>query len=90
MIFARRIIMFISTKNIVTITEANQQFNKVTKTASKYGDAIIFKHNKPTYVVFDIAKMGKEFVEEYEKLRIKFISSKVMDEYAEAYEALAK
>jgi glycosyltransferase involved in cell wall biosynthesis len=50
--------MFISTKNIVTITEANQQFNKVTKTASKYGDAIIFKHNKPTYVVFDIAKMG--------------------------------
>jgi hypothetical protein len=41
-------------------------------------------------VVFDIEKMGKEFVEEYEKLRMKFISSKVMDEYAEAYEALAK
>jgi hypothetical protein len=40
--------------------------------------------------VFDIAKMGKEFVEEYEKLRMRIISSKVMDEYAKAYEALAK
>ena len=51
---------------------------------------IIFKRNKQAYVLFDIAKMGKEFVAEYEKLRMKYISSKNMDEYAEAYKELAK
>jgi hypothetical protein len=34
--------------------------------------------------------MGQEFVAEYEKLRMKHISSKLMDEYAEAYKELAK
>jgi len=82
--------MLISSNRIVTVTQANQQFNKLTQTASKYGDTIIFKRNKPAYVLFDIAKMGQEFVAEYEKLRMKHISSKLMDEYAEAYKELAK
>ena len=35
--------MMIATNRIVSVTEANQNFNKVTKTANKYGDTVIFK-----------------------------------------------
>lgn len=82
--------MLISTEKIISITEANQNFTKVTKTANKYGDTIIFKRNKPAYVLFDIEKMGPEFTEAYEALKLKHISEQLLKEYDVAYKALAK
>jgi hypothetical protein len=72
------------------MTEANQNFNKVAKTAQKYGDTVIFKRNKPAFVLFDIEKMGEDFVKEYEKMKIKFISENLLNEYEVAYKKLAK
>lgn len=82
--------MIISSNRIVSMTEANQNFSKVVKNASKYGDTVIFKNNKPSYVVFDINIMGQEFIKEYEKLKIKYLSEKLLEEYDEAYKELAK
>lgn len=82
--------MTITTNRIVSVTEANQNFNKVTQTAHKFGDTVIFKRNKPAYVLFDIEKMGEDFIKEYEKLRLKYMSERLFDEYNEAYKALAK
>lgn len=82
--------MVITTNRIISITEANQNFTKVTKTANKYGDAVIFKRNKPAYVVFDIEKMGEHFVNEYEILKAKFISEQLLKEYEVAHKVLAK
>lgn len=82
--------MIISTKRIVSVTDANQNFTKVTQAAHRYGDVVIFKRNRPTYVLFDIAKMGDEFIREYEKLKTLYISEQIMDEYDSAYKDLAK
>ncbi len=82
--------MMIATNRIVSVTEANQNFNKVTKTANKYGDTVIFKRNKAAYVLFDIEKMGPSFTKEYEKLKMKYMSEKLLEEYNEAYRVLAK
>ncbi len=82
--------MMITTNRIVSITEANQNFNKVARNANKFGDTVIFKRNKPAYVLFDIEKMGEDFIKEYEKLKIKYISEDLLKEYDFAYKELAK
>ena len=82
--------MLITTKRIVSVTDANQNFNKVAKNAHKYGDTVIFKRNKPAYILFDVETMGEDFIEEYEKLKVKYISEKLLEEYDEAYKTLAK
>ena len=46
--------MVINTKQIVSMTEANQNFSKASKTADKYGEALIMKNNKPKYILIDI------------------------------------
>jgi len=82
--------MVITSNRIVSVTEANQNFNKVTQTAHKYGDTVIFKRNKPAYVLFDIEKMGESFIRDYEKLKMKHLSESLLDEYKDAYKELAK
>lgn len=39
------------TKNLISITEANQNFSQVVKKVEKDGKVIILKNNKPKYVV---------------------------------------
>lgn len=82
--------MIITSNRIVSITEANQNFSKVVKNANKYGDIVIFKNNKPVYVIVDINKMGPEFIKEYEQLKFKYMSDSLLVEYEEAYKELAK
>ena len=42
--------MTIDTKTIVSVTEANQNFSRVTRIAEKNGQVVIFKNNKPKYM----------------------------------------
>ena len=39
--------MKLDTKQIITVTEANQNFSKATRIADEYGDAVVFKNNRP-------------------------------------------
>lgn len=82
--------MIITTNRIASVTEANQNFNKVAQIANKLGDAVIFRRNKAAYVLFDVETMGEEFIKEYEKLKMKHLSEKLLREYNEAYQTLAK
>ena len=43
--------MNINTKNIVSITEANQNFSKVARLVDENGAAVILKNNVPRYLV---------------------------------------
>jgi antitoxin Phd len=82
--------MMISTNKIVSITEANQNFTKVANNATKFGDTVIFKRNKPVFILLDIQTMGPSFIKEYEKLKVKYLSENLLKEYADAYKELAK
>ena len=49
--------MNIDTKTVVSMTEANQNFSKVSRMVEQHGSAIIFKNNVPRYLVVDFAKL---------------------------------
>ena len=46
--------LIINTNQIISMTEANQNFLKASKTADKYAEAIIMENNKSKYVLIDI------------------------------------
>ena len=41
--------MIIDTKQIITVTEANQNFSRATRIADEKGSALVFKNNRPKY-----------------------------------------
>ena len=43
--------MLIDTRNIISMTEANQNFSKVARMVDKNGSAVIVKNNKPRYLI---------------------------------------
>lgn len=50
--------MLIDTKQIVSMTEANQNFSKVVRQAEQNGCVVIFKNNNPKFVLLDIEQMN--------------------------------
>ena len=49
--------MNIDTKTVVSMTEANQNFSRVSRMVEQHGSAIIFKNTVPRYLVVDFAKL---------------------------------
>ena len=80
--------MKINTKNIVSITEANQNFSKVARLADKAGEVYIFKNNKPKYRLIDIENDTTIEMDENEK--IDFVAMRILKKYRRAFEELAK
>ena len=49
--------MLIDSNQIISMTEANQNFSKVVRQAEENGCVVIFKNNKPKFVFLDIEAM---------------------------------
>ena len=47
--------MNINTKNLVSITDANQNFSKVARLVDENGSVIILKNNVPRYLVMEFS-----------------------------------
>ena len=61
--------MTINTKNIVSITEANQNFSKVARLVDENGAAVILKNNVPRYLVLEFSQAQQEEQADEESLR---------------------
>jgi antitoxin Phd len=48
-------LMTIDTNTMISITEANQNFSKVTRLVDERGTAVILKNNVPRYLVIDFS-----------------------------------
>jgi anthranilate synthase component 1 len=48
--------MLIRTNQILTMTEANQNFSRAARLADQNGSAVIFKNNRPKYMLVDLAR----------------------------------
>lgn len=46
--------MTIDTNAVVSMTEANRNFSKVTRLAEQKGQTVIFKNNRPKYLLIDL------------------------------------
>ncbi len=73
---------------MISITEANQNFSKVTKVVDEHGTAVILKNNIPRYLVIDFSRAEKEKVASSEDVFA--ISERLIKQNMEAYEVLAK
>ncbi len=80
--------MTIDTNTMISITEANQNFSKVTKVVDEHGSAVIMKNNVPRYLVIDFSKAEKEKVASTEEVLA--ISERLIKQNKKAYEVLAK
>lgn len=83
--------MMVNTSALVPMTEANQNFSKVTRLVDETGLAVILKNNKPRYIVVDF--------EEYEEIqsaraarrqKIEAMADQMISDNLEAFQELAK
>ena len=80
--------MLIDTKNIISMTEANQNFSKVARLVDENGSVIILKNNKPHYLVIDFSI--SESMQEASEESVEEISEKLLKKNRKAYKDLAK
>lgn len=80
--------MKINTTQIVSISEANQNFSRVAKMADKHGEIYIFKNNKPRYRLVDIEQDSSLEMSDDEK--IDFVAQRILKLYRPALLELAK
>ena len=78
--------MITNTKNLVSITDANQNFSQVVKKVEQNGDVIILKNNKPQYVVSKFKE--NEFSSEIQMLTI--IAKMILTEHSAAFKELSQ
>lgn len=80
--------MTVDTDTMISITEANQNFSKVTRMVDEHGTAVIMKNNVPRYLVIDFSKADKEKAASTED--VMEISERLIKQNMQAYEGLAK
>lgn len=80
--------MTIDTNTMISITEANQNFSKVTQMVDKHGTAVILKNNVPRYLVVDFSKAEKDQIADMEDVLA--VSERLIKQNMEAYGILAK
>ena len=80
--------MVINTDNLVSITEANQNFSRVARMVDANGAAVILKNNVPRYVLMEFSQVEDE--QQAKDEDILEISKRLISKNKQAYEVLAK
>ena len=80
--------MTINTNSIISVSEANQNFSKATRIAERNGQVVIFKNNKPKYILLDIESNPP--IEMTDDEKIDFVAARILKKYRPAFEELAK
>jgi antitoxin Phd len=80
--------MNIDTKTTISLTEANQNFSCVARIAEENGQAVIFKDNRPKYLVIDLDNSSIMDLTDDEKIDI--VAARVLKRFKPAFLELAK
>ncbi|MDE7106551.1 MAG: type II toxin-antitoxin system Phd/YefM family antitoxin [Anaeroplasmataceae bacterium] len=78
--------MIIDTKQIISMTEANQNFSKAAKTVDQYGEAVIMKNNKPKYIIADV----NQYLDITDDEKILILAKRILNRHIHAFKELAK
>ena len=79
--------MNMSERQVVSITEANQNFSAVARKVDERKKVVVFKNNQPKYVVYSIEEAPMELTDD-EKIDV--AAKRVLARYHKAFEELAK
>ncbi len=80
--------MKIDTNQIVSISEANQNFSRVARLADSRGSVLILKNNRPKYRLVDLSQDDE--IEMTDDEKIDFVARRVLRTYRPAFLELAK
>ena len=79
--------MIVNTKDLVSMSEANQNFSQVAKRVDESGSVIVLKNNKPKYLIIEFSYFENEYAPDEDVLNI---SKALIKKNRAAYEVLAK
>ena len=80
--------MIVDTNNLISITEANQNFSKVARLVDEKGSVVILKNNAPRYMIVEFSLAEEEQMASDED--VMDISRRLIEKNRQAYEVLAK
>jgi len=80
--------MNINIENLVSISEANQNFSRVARLVDEKGTAIILKNNSPRYVLLDYSLFRQNAVAD--DVDVDAVASRILAKHIKAFEELAK
>ena len=80
--------MKLETDQIVTMTAANQNFSAVARQTDRDGRTVIFKNNRPKYLLLDLD--SGDYLDLTEDERIDVVARRIMKRHKAAFLELAK
>ena len=81
--------MMINTDAIFSMTQANQNFSLVARTVDRNGEAVVFKNNKPKYLVLNLEN-SERVLDLTDDERIDVVTKRILNKYIGAFKELAK
>lgn len=80
--------MIVNTNQMLSVSEANQNFSKATKLADQHGSVIMLKNNRPSYMLISLRDQTDLELSDDEKIDV--VARRVLERYRKAFEELAK
>ena len=80
--------MNVNSENLVSITEANQNFSRVARMVDEKGPVVILKNNSPRYLLVEFNNAEQEQLANDEDVLA--VSKRLIAKNRKAYEVLAK
>ncbi len=81
--------MYINTETIFSMTQANQNFSVVARAVDREGEAVVFKNNKPKYLVVNMENSDR-LLDLTEDEKIDIVAKRILNKYMGAFKELAK
>ena len=80
--------MLINTNQVLSISEVNQNFSKATKIVDREGSVVVFKNNRPKYMLINLQDNPILDLTDDEKIDV--VAKRVLEKHRKAFEELAK
>ena len=80
--------MIVNTNQMLSVSEANQNFSKATKLADQNGSIILLKKNRPSYMLISLRENPELELTDDEKIDV--VARRVLERHRKAFEELAK
>ena len=80
--------MIVNTNQMLSVSEANQNFSKATKLADQNGSIILLKNNRPSYMLISLRENPELELTDDEKIDV--VARRVLERHRKGFGGLAK
>ena len=80
--------MLVDTANLVSITEANQNFSRIARMVDERGSVVIMRNNVPQYVLVDFAQLQQDGG--FDDAEVATLGKRLIAGHRHAFETLAQ